>query len=818
MKTTKPQFRWAKLMHHFDRVELVTFRSNGITCTRSIWGQEETEELSCQSDELMLCALKEKHSFVYIKSGEIRLIKAWLKNGRFISNYPEFLKLVELSTGIGEDSESGNAYLSLFRRNMIDNRQWNKTALIRAWKDLQGVGIGAGANKEMIEVSSHRGLLSQFDLNLEALIDANAKGTNNILKSGKYLGRILRPFRYCMFEKPHINQLDADPDAYDGFSLISREFAARCGLHTKAGDRVEVTMLTDQGLIKGHGEIRNIKDDAVVFGDQYKQEVKGACFNGFEKLKKSIDVYLDIQTIINIPKLWEHIPDWIDRMLVEVLKNIRDGKFPAFMSRIDDLDLREDGSLKRERWVLKHLVQHQIPLVFPWIIRRIWNFYSEYLIRPAKLRVKIPGAIRVYLTPDVIASEPTIKQGSCIIRGSNLYISRVDKDWLCTLLGGADFDDSVVCIPLPENRILIYRNPNQFGEWAVLKIEKSDHVFTEFHNISMPKCQRWNVWPEGQSMTEAKARIQDFWDYMKGRQVEKCLQSRVPENIAESIEFIHGPLTMLFELAKAKIFEADEAIKLYCQQVEIPELFMERSKLYPVARELRVEYGTAVSKSIKRTESISDLDEKTAYFKTQIDKINARVRGALTKYSEDEQKLIMKDLAHLCYITLPGSGSDLYKLTQANDGILGIPSSAGERNLGTAHIFIDLLLDLGIGVRIERDENSRAIYKTSQSQQLPKIEGNIITLVGSWRRLVERDGCSSSGLTRSVVKEYCARAYNKVTEIKIITVTAGQVTHDNEVLGYVAKNSPLDDGIYSILNVVPAAKSILLQVQPAASA
>ena len=97
MKQNTHQFHWAKLMHHFDRVELITFQSTGKTCTRSVWGQEESDNLPCQADQLMLVALQEDHSFIYIKSGEIRLVKAWLKDGRLISDYMEFIFLLQLS-------------------------------------------------------------------------------------------------------------------------------------------------------------------------------------------------------------------------------------------------------------------------------------------------------------------------------------------------------------------------------------------------------------------------------------------------------------------------------------------------------------------------------------------------------------------------------------------------------------------------------------------------------------------------------------------------------------------------------------------------
>jgi len=404
--------------------------------------------------------------------------------------------------------------------------------------------------------------------------------------------------------------------------------------------------------------------------------------------------------------------------------------------------------------------------------------------------------------------------GHCIIRGANLYISREDKDWICTLLGGADFDDSVVVIPILDNQVLIYRNPNQFGEWLTLEIQETDHFFPGAHAIDLPKCQRWNVWPEEQTMAEAKQRIHDFWEYMNGKPVEECLLSRVPESMKEKVDPAAGPITELYNLAKEKIDEAEEAIRLYTEQVKLPDIFMGRSKLYPVAKELRAEYGKAVSQLINRADCMDDQDERNDYFKKHIDKINAHIRGSLIQYSNDEQKLIIKDLAHLCYVALPGSGNDEYTLTQANDGILGIPSSKGERNLGTAHIFIDLLLDLGIGIRIEKDENTNAINRNYRP--LLEIDGELITLVGSWRRLAERDGLNTMGISEPQVKKYTTIAYNRISRLNEITVADRSVTHDSKVIGYTSQNSPLPDGNYTISRVFPALKSILLQVIPSA--
>ena len=36
--------------------------------------------------------------------------------------------------------------------------------------------------------------------------------------------------------------------------------------------------------------------------------------------------------------------------------------------------------------------------------------------------------------------------------------------------GGADQDDSVAIIPVEDGRAVIYRNPNQYGEYGIHKI------------------------------------------------------------------------------------------------------------------------------------------------------------------------------------------------------------------------------------------------------------------------------------------------------------------------------------------------------------
>jgi len=92
----------------------------------------------------------------------------------------------------------------------------------------------------------------------------------------------------------------------------------------------------------------------------------------------------------------------------------------------------------------------------------------------------------------------------------------------------------------------------------------------------------------------------------------------------------------------------------------------------------------------------------------------------------------------------------------------------------------------------------------------------MITMVGGWRRLAERDGYSSSNLSNSIIKKYCIQAYNKINSIKLITVKQGQIVHDSEVMGYIAKSSSLADGRYTILKTIPSTKSILLQVLPSA--
>ena len=74
-----------------------------------------------------------------------------------------------------------------------------------------------------------------------------------------------------------------------------------------------------------------------------------------------------------------------------------------------------------------------------------------------------------------------------------------------------------------------------------------------------------------------------------------------------------------------------------------------------------------------------------------------------------------------------------------------------------------------------------------------------------------RDGDKNRYLGKGVMK-----AVDNVKGITEITVKDGQIVHDSLVIGYLAKSSSLIDGNYSISRVIPASKSILLQVLPSA--
>jgi hypothetical protein len=65
----------------------------------------------------------------------------------------------------------------------------------------------------------------------------------------------------------------------------------------------------------------------------------------------------------------------------------------------------------------------------------------------------------------------TVNKGEvCLDRLGNLWIHPEDAEEFLEIKGGADMDDSVCIIPVEDNKAVIYRNPNQYGEYGIHKI------------------------------------------------------------------------------------------------------------------------------------------------------------------------------------------------------------------------------------------------------------------------------------------------------------------------------------------------------------
>jgi len=179
----------------FPRVEIETYHVEGKRTSNVVWGDLASRELDIHPDELMDYVLQQKHSFVFPKAESIRLIRVWNHEGLFIDNYEDFLSAVqvELQTEPVDRITNDNPYFRALQSEQLTQGAWSRLVLLKMWGDLRSVSIGAGANKEMVEVAVYGQLSPEFDIELEQLIDASAK---DITKAAKYLGRILRPFRY----------------------------------------------------------------------------------------------------------------------------------------------------------------------------------------------------------------------------------------------------------------------------------------------------------------------------------------------------------------------------------------------------------------------------------------------------------------------------------------------------------------------------------------------------------------------------------------------------------------------------------------------
>ena len=339
-------------------------------------------------------------------------------------------------------------------------------------------------------------------------IDIQSK---NLYKTGKYLSRVFRPAKYGMFFKDLDVHMNDNPNLQgkvtDGVSLISISLAKELGWKdAEANKSAQFTLFFAEGLVKGHCVVSDkIEHDIVVFGQQnIKEEIRftlDCAYVAIEPVKLSTTLRMDIQSLLNLWQLFgdEQFFNWARTGIERFKADLMSGKLSE---QLDDFDTISRDDYENEKWLLQRAVYHKLDYrKFPGLLRLAWQQYRNSLLRYAErggvtsFRIPVTGGLRGYLRVDLRehdadGSFSLTDSKSVLDKHGNLWISSSNMEKYCSILGGADQDDNISVVPLEDGKALLYRNPNQKGEFIITDIIYDGINVTEFNVLKGSVAQK----------------------------------------------------------------------------------------------------------------------------------------------------------------------------------------------------------------------------------------------------------------------------------------------------------------------------------------
>jgi hypothetical protein len=330
--------------------------------------------------------------------------------------------------------------------------------------------------------------------------------SNNLFKTGKYLSRVFRPVRYAGHFKNIKIHINHNPKLMgkvtDGISLISLSLAKVLGWgKAEAGMSAQFTFFFEDGLVKGNCVISDkIHHDVIVYGNEnIKTEISlgnGIQYISLEPLKLSNTLRMDIQSLLNLWNLFgaEQYLDWAYKGIVEFKSDLMSGKLNNWLDDFDELDAE---AYETETWTLRQAIRHKLDYTrFPGLVRQGWTMFRSGMRQFAlsgkgepKFRIPVPGGLRGYIRVDLRDHDSdgnfTSNKDPEVVhldKFGNLWIHPDSVIEFMEVKGGADMDDGVAIIPVENDQAVIYRNPNQFGEYGIHKIS--------YENITVDKINK----------------------------------------------------------------------------------------------------------------------------------------------------------------------------------------------------------------------------------------------------------------------------------------------------------------------------------------
>ena len=313
--------------------------------------------------------------------------------------------------------------------------------------------------------------------------------STNIFKSGKYLSRVFRPTRFGGFYKNlKVFVNDTLPiSKVDGLSMISVSLAKSLGIHNaEANQSAQLTLFFRGGLVKGHCIFSDkIAYDIVIYGhENIKDEISfdsELYYVALEPVKVSNHLRLDIQSMLNLWQLFgqKQYFAWAARGIEQFQRDLKSGRLSIWLDNFDGVTTSDYDI---ETWTLQKAVWHKIDYrSFPGLVRQAWSLFRKSLLSYSEnrngvpvFRIHVPGGMRGYFRLDLRnhnihgdLTECNLSTDIELDRNGNIWINpEIVEDFLA-VKGGADLDDSAGIIPVTEGKAVIYRNPNQYGEFGI---------------------------------------------------------------------------------------------------------------------------------------------------------------------------------------------------------------------------------------------------------------------------------------------------------------------------------------------------------------
>jgi hypothetical protein len=353
----------------------------------------------------------------------------------------------------------------------------------------------------------------------------------------KRLSRVMRPYRYWGFFDQDEVKIDynefLDGRLWDGCGLVSRAFV-QCqadsleldGRHRREllyTNRFEVTTLHADGQDKGHVlVVDDLTCDFMFPAGSAKTELflvdpsagstslsrsgqASHTFIGLNPIHSEDQMCLDIQSLINLYPFFqtEKLLAWAGMESELFLSGIRDGRLESILNRLytstSSTPLSRSVQASPESvsdldslssWhVGEYIASGGRLMWFAGIVKAVAKQHLNRLgSRASKLRTPVPGG-RYYIFPAAVG-ERQVPEG-CVELDPTCATAWVnDDDWLTYIvdvLGGCDGDDALWIFPYtdtsglmegkrPSRKVLIWRSPNQLGEYVVLTPTENSHV------------------------------------------------------------------------------------------------------------------------------------------------------------------------------------------------------------------------------------------------------------------------------------------------------------------------------------------------------